>query len=175
VTTGVTTSAFPMGVSASTTFFGRLQVSVEGPMVHLGPLGRVLVVFALLVVTCECGVLCAHDAAAFGCALPPLTFAIGKLLGLRDATAFLGGCCVIFDLMNTIESRLILVDSQLMFYCGLALWTALKYWKRRNEVRGMRVSSLTLSALPIWVGRHVSVDFPGRLTGPWASRSGFCG
>ena len=72
--------------------------------------------------------------AAFGCALPPLTFSIGKLLGLGNITAFVAGSMIVFDNLNAIESRLILVDSQLMFYCGLALYTALRYWKRRNEV-----------------------------------------
>ncbi len=75
--------------------------------------------------------------ASFGCALPPLTFSIARKLGMSNATAFVAGAMVVFDLMNTIESRLILVDSQLMFYCGLALWTALKFWARRNEARSV--------------------------------------
>ena len=60
---------------------------------------------------------------------------IARKMGMSNSTAFLSGCMVVFDCLNAIESRLILVDSQLMFYCGLALYTALRFWERRNEVR----------------------------------------
>ncbi len=53
--------------------------------------------------------------AAFGCALPPLTFMICKKLRMSNSTSFLAGSMVVFDLMNSIESRLVLMDSQVMF------------------------------------------------------------
>lgn len=113
-------------------------------------------------------------AATFGCALAPLTFSIAKKLGLRDSTAFVAGCCLVFDLMNTIESRLILVDSQLMFYCGLALWTALKYWKRRNEVGApMQPSAYRCSSRLRPIYCMVGLPFPVRDPPEWCTRSRF--
>jgi dolichyl-phosphate-mannose--protein O-mannosyl transferase len=79
--------------------------------------------------------------AFFGCLLAPFTFSIACKLGASAWPAFLAGCFVVFDLMNTIESRHILVDSQLMFYSALSLWLALKYWERCNNV----CASLTAS------------------------------
>lgn len=44
------------------------------------------------------------------------------------------GCFLfMFDNLNLIESRLILIDSQLIFYCALALWFALVYWQRWRD------------------------------------------
>lgn len=72
-------------------------------------------------------------AATFGCMLAPLTFSIARKLGVSTSAAFLAGCFAAFDMMNVLESRHILVDSQLMFYCALSLWLGLKWFKRCNE------------------------------------------
>jgi dolichyl-phosphate-mannose--protein O-mannosyl transferase len=66
--------------------------------------------------------------------LAPLTFSIARKLGVSTSAAFLAGCFAAFDMMNVLESRHILVDSQLMFYCALSLWLGLKWFKRCNEV-----------------------------------------
>jgi hypothetical protein len=59
-------------------------------------------------------------------------FSIARKMGLSNTTAFLAGNFIVFDFLNLMECRYILVDSQLMFYCGLALWLALKFWERVN-------------------------------------------
>ncbi len=48
--------------------------------------------------------------------------------------ALVGGFFINLDMMNVIESRLILTDSQLMFYSALALYVALKFWARLNAL-----------------------------------------
>ena len=82
----------------------------------------------------RCVFTCVVGTAFFGCLVPPLTFSIARKLGASDGPAFLAGCFIVFDMMNVIESRHVLVDSPLMFYCALSLWLALKYWQRRDEV-----------------------------------------
>ena len=78
--------------------------------------------------------------AFFGSALPPVTFSIAKKMGCSNSVAFLCGSMIVFDCMQVIESRHVLVDSQLMFYCGLSLWFALKYWDAVERVRVCLVS-----------------------------------
>jgi dolichyl-phosphate-mannose--protein O-mannosyl transferase len=87
---------------------------------------------------------CRAIAATFGSFLPPLTYSVCRKLSLSEAASFTVGCLVLFDLLNIIEARHILVDSQLMFYCALSLWLALKYWDRLNtvRVRCMRVDAV---------------------------------
>lgn len=72
--------------------------------------------------------------AFFGCLLPPCLFSIAKKMGMSNSVAFLVGSLSVFDSMEVVESRHILVDSQLMFYCGLSLWFALKYWDALERV-----------------------------------------
>ena len=69
-------------------------------------------------------------AAFFGALLPPLTYLIAKELGAARSGRILAAAFVIFDGLNHVESRLLLTDSQLMFYSALALFVALKYWNR---------------------------------------------
>ncbi len=61
-------------------------------------------------------------------------FSIAKKFGMSNSVALLVGSFTVFDSMSVIESRLILVDSQLMFHCGFSLWFAMKYWEARNTV-----------------------------------------
>ena len=68
--------------------------------------------------------------ATFGSLLVPLVFSIARKLGCTNKGALLAGCFVTFDMLNTTESRLVLMDAQLMFYSTLSLWLALKFWQR---------------------------------------------
>ena len=68
--------------------------------------------------------------ALFGWAFPLLMHAAVLNMGGAPISALLAGCLAMFDMLNVIESRLILVDSQLMFYLALSLVVALKFWKR---------------------------------------------
>lgn len=65
----------------------------------------------------------------FGVLTVPLTFATAKELGATTTGAMLSAMLVCFDNLNIIESRLILMDSQVLFYCCLSLYCALKLWK----------------------------------------------
>ena len=60
-------------------------------------------------------------AATFGAALPPLVFAIARELHMSAWGAALAATFVILDGLNTIESRLILVDSSLLLLSATAL------------------------------------------------------
>ena len=74
-------------------------------------------------------------AAFFGSLLPPVVFSVAKKMGCSDSVAFLCGFMWCLETMHMVESRSILMDSQLMFYYALALWTALKYWDALTRVR----------------------------------------
>ena len=88
-------------------------------------------------------------AAIFGCALVPLTYMILRQLGGSKWGAILGASFIIFDDLNLIESRLILVDAQLLFYCALALYTALRYWAECEGWGPVGVISKTVAALQV--------------------------
>jgi dolichyl-phosphate-mannose--protein O-mannosyl transferase len=78
-------------------------------------------------------VVCLHVDEAVLCPasqLAPLMFRIAKELGCRDVTAFLASCFITFDMLNTIESRLVLMDAQLMFHSALALLLGIMFLKR---------------------------------------------
>ena len=63
----------------------------------------------------------------------PLLYSIARRIGARVYGAIFTCVLFLFDNLNLIESRLILVDSQLMFYSCLALWVALMYLQRRRD------------------------------------------
>ena len=44
--------------------------------------------------------------------LAPVTFSIAKKLGCTNRGGVLAACFVIFDMLNTTESRLVLMDAQ---------------------------------------------------------------
>jgi hypothetical protein len=46
--------------------------------------------------------------------LAPLVFSITRKLGATNRGAFLAGILVIFDMLNTTESRLVLMDAQVL-------------------------------------------------------------
>lgn len=54
-------------------------------------------------------------------------------MGCRVVAASFGALLFLTDNLNLIESRLILVDSQLIFFAVLSLWVALCYWERRRQ------------------------------------------
>jgi dolichyl-phosphate-mannose--protein O-mannosyl transferase len=98
-----------------------------------GAFARLVFVAALSLVS-QTSPPCLWCSAFFGCLLPPCLFSIARKMGMSNSVAFLVGSLSVFDSMEVIESRHILVDSQLMFYCGLSLWFALKYWDALERV-----------------------------------------
>jgi dolichyl-phosphate-mannose--protein O-mannosyl transferase len=94
--------------------------------------------------------------AVFGCFMVPLMYGIARQWGVSVRGALLAGLLLNFDGLNTIEGRLILMDSQLMFWyethihplpcitavvvllqpvycrCAASLFAAQLWWKRLN-------------------------------------------
>jgi dolichyl-phosphate-mannose--protein O-mannosyl transferase len=71
-------------------------------------------------------------AALFGSATAPLMYAITRNFGGSAWVGILASIFFIFDNLNLTESRLILVDSQLIFWCALSLFVAQRWWERLN-------------------------------------------
>ena len=62
-----------------------------------------------------------------------MMYLIARNWGTSVRGAILCSCLFLFDNLNLTESRLILVDSQLFFWCTLSLLSAQLWWKRWNE------------------------------------------
>ena len=66
-----------------------------------------------------------------------LTVMLMYLIGRRwSGTSWGGLLCaglLLFDMLNHIEGRLVLMDVQLIFWCPLSLLTAIQWWDRLNE------------------------------------------
>lgn len=82
----------------------------------------------------ECKYLILRGTAAFfGSITAPLFYWIVKAFGGSTRAGILASILFICDGLNLSESRLILVDSQLIFWCTATLLLALKWWKRWND------------------------------------------
>ena len=62
-----------------------------------------------------------------------LMYLIGRRWSGHTWGGLLTGGLLLFDMLNHIEGRLILMDVQLIFWCTLSLWTAIQWWDRLNE------------------------------------------
>ncbi|PXF40417.1 Dolichyl-phosphate-mannose--protein mannosyltransferase 2 [Gracilariopsis chorda] len=67
--------------------------------------------------------------ALFGACTAPLIYAIARELALSPQAAFFAALLFNLDPLNVILSRLILTDSQLVFYQVLSLYAALRLWR----------------------------------------------
>lgn len=72
-------------------------------------------------------------AAFFGSVTTPLIYGIVRNWGGSIYAGILGASLFLMDNLNLTESRLILVDSQLIFWCAISLFTAQHWWRRLNE------------------------------------------
>lgn len=70
-------------------------------------------------------------AAVFGVLTVPLMYSTARTLGVSWAGSLVAAGLFCFDNLNVIESRLILMDSQIVFYLVLSLYCALQLWKSR--------------------------------------------
>ncbi|CAN8071628.1 unnamed protein product [Agarophyton chilense] len=68
-------------------------------------------------------------AAVFGVITVPLMYATARTFGMSWVGALVCAGLFCFDNLNIIESRLILMDSQITFYLVLSLYCAFKLWK----------------------------------------------
>jgi len=66
--------------------------------------------------------------ALFGSFVPSVMFLTGRALQLSMPVSLTVGAMALFDILLCIESRLILTDSQLIFFIQIALLCALKLW-----------------------------------------------
>jgi dolichyl-phosphate-mannose--protein O-mannosyl transferase len=72
-------------------------------------------------------------AAVFGTVTVPLIYITSRELGVSWVGSLLAASLYCFDNLNIIESRLILMDSQIMFYLILSLYCALRLWKTPED------------------------------------------
>jgi dolichyl-phosphate-mannose--protein O-mannosyl transferase len=83
-------------------------------------------------------------AAVYGTATVPLIYATSRQMGVSWVGSLLAACLYCFDNLNVVESRLILMDSQIMFFLVLSLLCALRLWKTpRNTTQRMVWLTLT--------------------------------
>lgn len=59
----------------------------------------------------------------------PMTYTISRQLSLSSTSSFLNGTLMTFDFLTLIEGRLILMESQLIFFSQLSLSLALLLWR----------------------------------------------
>lgn len=69
-------------------------------------------------------------AAIFGILTAPVLYYVSRGFGCGVRGGILTAIMFIFDGLNLGESRLILIDSQLIFWCATCLWIAQAWWRR---------------------------------------------
>jgi dolichyl-phosphate-mannose--protein O-mannosyl transferase len=101
--------------------------------------------------------------AIFGTATVPMSYLVARALALSRASSVLCGCLVLTDIIGTIEGRLILMDSQLLFFVQLALLSALKLWQSRPRSR-QRMAYLVITGFVSGMAmsiKHTALATPG--------------
>lgn len=68
--------------------------------------------------------------AIFGSFVPPITYAIGRELGLSTWASLFAAFVQAVEHLAVVESRLVLLDGQLMAWMSLCLFLALRLWSR---------------------------------------------
>ena len=91
-------------------------------------------------------------AAFFGTWTPLFAYAIARNWSASVPAAALAALFVIADVLNVIEARLILIDSQLMFWNAASLLLAQHWWSRWNE------HSVAMEAFTARTGREYGVQ-----------------
>lgn len=71
--------------------------------------------------------------AIFGALTVPLMYATSRKIGMSWVGALLCSGLFCFDNLNVIESRLILMDSQIVFYLVLSVYCALNLWESKPK------------------------------------------
>lgn len=83
--------------------------------------------------------------AVFGSAVSPLTYLIGRELGLSSSSCLFAAIVQAVEHMAIIESRLILLDAQLMAWMALCLLLALRMWGQPVHKRWRLVIATALA------------------------------
>lgn len=97
-------------------------------------------------------------AAIFGSVTVPLMYVTSRKIGMSWVGSFLVASLFCFDNLNIIESRLILMDSQIVFYLVLSLYCALQLWSAPPRTVRRYV---WLTATGIACGCSISVKWTG--------------
>lgn len=84
--------------------------------------------------------------ALFGSALAPITYFICRELGMSFPAALVPAVFYVFEHLAVIESRLVLMDAQLLFFMASCLLCALRLWAARKGTR-VRMVYLIATAL----------------------------
>lgn len=95
-----------------------------------------------------------YISAFFSVLTVPLTYVIARLLRLSVTGSVLSTASVLLDFMGLIEGRLILMDSQLLFFCQLSLALALLLWR---TVPGSQARVVLLIATGVACGLALSI------------------
>lgn len=105
-------------------------------------------------------------AALFGSLTVPVFYCLCRQLRLSEVSSFLGASFILFDSMHVIQSRMIMVDSLLVFFTCLSLLSALLMWDAKQlcmlkgankSVRDVVTASTLLVATGVFCGLAVSV------------------
>lgn len=99
--------------------------------------------------------------AFFGVLTVPLLYRTARVLGLSNSVSLLAAMLLCWDTMHVTESRLILMDSQVLFTCVLALYTALCLWRTPPRTT-KRYVWLVIAGLAS--GASISVKWTGLAT-----------
>lgn len=100
-------------------------------------------------------------AAIFGVVTVPLMYSTARRIGVSWVGSLLSASMFCFDNLNIIESRLILTDSQIVFYLVLSLYCALCLWRTRS---GTRDRYFWLTATGLISGCSISVKWTALVT-----------
>jgi len=80
-----------------------------------------------------------RTAALFGTVSVPITYMISRELSMSQPVAFTSAFMILVDMLNLIESRLVLIDSQVITFSQMALLCALVLWKQPPKSRSRLV------------------------------------
>nr|AUE44562.1 dolichyl-phosphate-mannose-protein mannosyltransferase [Gloiopeltis furcata] len=106
-------------------------------------------------------------AALFGAACIPLMYLIAREIGMHVPAATLAASFQLFDMLLLTESRLILIDSQLMCYTQLTLLCALRLWRfshQPNDTRCVKTYFRYLLLTAVFAAAAVSVKWTAAVT-----------
>lgn len=95
-----------------------------------------------------------YISAFFSVLTVPITYIIARLLNLSISASILSTSTVLLDFIGLIEGRLILMDSQLLFFCQLSLALALLLWR---TVPGSQARVILLIATGVACGLALSI------------------
>lgn len=89
----------------------------------------------------------------------PLTYCISRLLKVSSMSSILSTTTVLFDYLGLIEGRLILMDSQLLFFSQLSLLFALLLWRSPPRAYGLSLVTGVMCGLALSI-KHTALATP---------------